>query len=192
MSTQYTLIYAISIKRRTSWPRKDTSCLQIYPRRYEPPTKIWSIPNLSPTLQLMMINDSLLSDASSSPSNKQHHNCWTSQSANWGESLPLEWFCPSFFSSEESLPLMETLDVFVPVFSLKWELCLTRWWWPLLRWRWRSTPSFGVFSPPFCRSFTHNQDHFKFSAVANNMIEQCLKRLCRQFGCVLGNLSFTF
>ena len=98
----------------------------------------------------------------------------------------LEWFCPSFFSSEESLPLMETLDVFVPVFSLKWELCLTRWWWPLLRWRWRSTPSFGVFSPPFCRSFTHNQDHFKFSAVANNMIEQCLKRLCRQFGCVLG------
>ena len=152
MSTQYTLIYAISIKRRTSWPRKDTLCLQIYPRRYELPTKTKLVTNYT-----IDDDDSLISDASSSPSNKQHHNCWTSQSANWGESLPL----------------METLNVFVPVFCLKWELCLTRWWWPLSRWRLRSTPSFGVFSPPFCRSFTHNQDHFKLSAVANSMIEQC-------------------
>ena len=150
MSTQYTLIYAISIKRRTSWPRKDTSCLQIYPRRYEPPTKIWSIPNLSPTMQLMMINDSLLSDASSSPSNKQHHNCWTSQSANWGESLPLLWkpwmvlsqfflkwgifatygnlgcfFPPSFLSQVGTLPykvVVTPLEVEVEEHSLLWRL----------------------------------------------------------------------
>ena len=32
---QHKNIYAISIKRRTSRPRKDTLCLQIYPRRYE-------------------------------------------------------------------------------------------------------------------------------------------------------------
>ena len=177
MSTQYTLIYAISIKRRTSWPRKDTSCLQIYPRRYEPPTKIWSIPNLSPTLQLMMINDSLLSDASSSPSNKQHHNCWTSQSANWGESLPLLWkswmVLSQFFLKWGIFATYGNLGCFCPsFFSLKWELCLTRWWWPLSRWRLRSTPSFGVFSPPFYRSFEHNQEHFKLSAVANNMIGQ--------------------
>ena len=130
MSTQYTLIYAISIKRRTSWPRKDTSCLQIYPRRYEPPTKIWSIPNLSPTLQLMMINDSLLSDASSSPSNKQHHNCWTSQSANWGESLPLLWkpwmFLSQFFLSQVGTlrykVVVTPVEVEMEEHSLLWRL----------------------------------------------------------------------
>ena len=130
-------------------------------------------PNLSPTIQLMMMilfyQIPRLPPATNSTITVEHRNQQIEVNLChfYGN---LGWFCPSFFSSEESLPL----GCFCPsFFSLKWELCLTRWWWPLSRWRLRSTPSFGVFSPPFCRSFTHNQDHFKLSAVANDMIEQC-------------------